>query len=214
MEDIYHLDGYNKKALLFFHHLTDEPVFFNIMKLSSAYIGNYLWAPVTIPIIILIALSTLKKKSKDKTSICINMIQAFIVMFISLFIAGILVKVLKSYSEMPRPYCSLDASLIRDFVVHKTAKCFRSFPSGHTAYTAAIVFSLWPIMSSLTKYIASIVLVLVCISRLSMAMHYPADVIGSLILTTIIVFTVRKLTEHHVNRLKTRLVSVCNCLTK
>ncbi|MEQ9115919.1 MAG: phosphatase PAP2 family protein [Rickettsiales bacterium] len=215
MNEIYHLNGYNEKTLLFFHHLTDQPIFFYLMKLSSAYIGNYLWAPVTLPILMALSLYALRKQNKNsKSDLCIKMLKSFIIMISSLLIMGILVKLLKSYFEMPRPYCSVDGNSIREFVVHKTAKCFRSFPSGHTAYTAVIVASIWPILGKSLKCGSVIILSMVCVSRLAMAMHYPTDVIASLILSLITVFLVTKLVSNLIAGRKKQLVNICDCLTK
>ncbi|KJV56539.1 PAP2 superfamily protein [Orientia chuto str. Dubai] len=98
---------------------------------------------------------------------------------------------LKHLFSFTRPCCSL--SEIQTVIDFKTEyiNCFTSFPSAHTGIAFFITFFLWDKLNTIGKFIGVIVVVMVGVSRIALAMHYPADVIYSCIITAIIIYIVK-----------------------
>jgi membrane-associated phospholipid phosphatase len=61
-------------------------------------------------------------------------------------------------------------------------RCLSSFPSAHSALALIITFYLWPYLNRYAKVSATLVIILVGLSRISLAMHYPADIIYGIII--------------------------------
>lgn len=98
---------------------------------------------------------------------------------------------LKDYFSYPRPYMVLapeDISVleVRDGDIH-----YRSFPSGHMAFITLLVFCLWPVLGERLRSLASLLVPLEGWSRIAVGVHFPADVIISFLLTTIILVILR-----------------------
>jgi membrane-associated phospholipid phosphatase len=81
--------------------------------------------------------------------------------------------------DMPRPYCSLsDFVSIANFAGER---CLSSFPSAHTATAVLIFYSLLPYLNFIGKLLGLCFIVLVGLSRIALAMHFPADILYSVI---------------------------------
>ena len=63
-----------------------------------------------------------------------------------------------------------------------------SFPSAHTGLSILVAYSLWPYMNTYLKGISCFVILAVAISRTTLAMHYPADIMYSILVTILIIF--------------------------
>lgn len=50
-----------------------------------------------------------------------------------------------------------------------------------------MAYFLWPYLSSLQKSIAIFIVILVALSRIALAMHYPADILYSLLVVAVII---------------------------
>jgi len=68
---------------------------------------------------------------------------------------------------------------------------YRSFPSGHVAFTIFMVVALWPVMNSFFAKLSILFILLVAWSRVSLGVHFPADVIGSILISTPLMLIVR-----------------------
>lgn len=192
--NLYHWNGYNKQFLIQIHNLIENHFFYQAMEIISLYIGNYVYAPITITILIILVYSIAKfKKEEQKTSYLKIFLKNLIVMGVSFIIMAILIKSFKYYFSLPRPYCSINISLLRKLLIHDYNKCFRSFPSGHTAYASVIVFSIWPVLNYWLKAAGITFLIAVAISRIALAMHYPADVITSILMSLVITVLIHKI---------------------
>lgn len=99
--------------------------------------------------------------------------------------------VLKFTMNFPRPYCSLSADAYITIVNVARERCLSSFPSSHVGLCVLINYIIWP-YSNLYIRIISVLSVLLCaISRIGLAMHYPADILYGvlLVLPTILLAT-------------------------
>lgn len=104
---------------------------------------------------------------------------------------------LKHLFSFPRPCCSLSSSEIQTVIDFNTeyVNCFTSFPSAHTGITFFIVACLWHKLNRIGKFAGVVLVIMVGISRLSLAMHYPSDIIYSCIITAMILYTTKAILQ-------------------
>jgi len=103
-------------------------------------------------------------------------------------ISLLLIPLAKSWFDYPRPVVALGKQLV-SLVGHPDL--VHSFPSGHAAFAILLAASLAPGMPGLAKGMLVLFAMLVCVSRISVGAHFPADIIGSLLLTLPVVALVR-----------------------
>jgi len=121
---------------------------------------------------------------------CINKRKAY-VMGMAFFVSGLMVQGLKIIFRVPRPWVAYpEFRPIEGAVKEATGY---AFPSGHTQTGAALwgslgVFSKKKVLRILCFAIA----LLIGFSRLFLGVHYPADVIVSLLITFVVVFLANK----------------------
>lgn len=104
---------------------------------------------------------------------------------------GFIYAMLKFSINLPRPYCSLPEGSFVTISNIETARCLSSFPSAHTGLALLIVISLWNHMNNSCRILSLCIVVLVAWSRIALAMHYPADILYSLIVTIVSVIIAR-----------------------
>lgn len=106
------------------------------------------------------------------------------------FLDGFLVSGLKHFLDFPRPPLALPADSLH--VIGKP-QMHHSLPSGHATFAMTVAASLWPLLQR-NGQIALIAFVLwVDLSRISLGMHFPADVLAGNLLGLIVVIGVRAL---------------------
>ena len=87
--------------------------------------------------------------------------------------AWVLAHVAKAIADRPRPYEVMAGAVLRQQPAHGT-----SFPSSHTAVTAAVVIALVPFLVRPLAAVAIGYAVLVGWSRVYLGVHYPLDVLA------------------------------------
>lgn len=116
----------------------------------------------------------------------INWLGVVLVFIASYMLGGSMIGVIKDYTQMPRPYVvhqdvqGLDKKTIE-------VDDYRSFPSGHVAFICMVVFSLWPVLSPNFRWFGVSAIVAMAWSRVALGMHFPVDVVGSVLLILILV---------------------------
>ena len=90
---------------------------------------------------------------------------------------------LKFSFNMPRPFCSLSSDQFLTIANTELERCLSSFPSAHTGLSILVAYALWPHINKIAKLICCLVIASVAISRITLAMHYPADIIYSALVT-------------------------------
>ena len=97
---------------------------------------------------------------------------------------GLVLGFLKPFLDFPRPPLALLPDALH---IIGTAEYHHSLPSGHATFAMMVVSSLWPILCHRCR-IAGVVFVLwVGLSRVSLGMHFPPDVIAGYVLSLSIV---------------------------
>jgi membrane-associated phospholipid phosphatase len=89
---------------------------------------------------------------------------------------------LKYTVNLPRPYCSLSPTSYYSLITFEGERCLSSFPSAHSALALIIAYYLWPYLNKTLKIAFAITIIFVGLSRISLAMHYPADIIYGIII--------------------------------
>ncbi len=184
--------GFNQALQKHIHNITECTMYHNIVIIGSSFFGNYLFFPVhMILIIIALALIIHKKNQKLSKSSLINYYSHIItvgyVILVSLIVGAICIECSKRYFSLPRPFCA--------YYLSQTVllpNCFRSMPSGHSAYITIMVMSIWSLLNIFFRCVALITVFLVYFSRIALDMHYPADVLYSVLIAGLITFFVIK----------------------
>lgn len=110
----------------------------------------------------------------------------------------LLVPIIKVALDFPRPLAVLGEQSV---IVLGSPDTVHSFPSGHSAYAVLTAASLSPGIPRRAKQALIIFALLVCVSRISVGAHYPADVLGGAALSILVVSTVRFVINLQRNRL-------------
>ena len=91
--------------------------------------------------------------------------------------------------NLPRPYCIMENFIsIQNFA---NVRCLSSFPSAHTAMAVFMYYISFQHLSKGGKLLGAIVIALVGASRISLAMHFPADVLYSIVICLFICWFVQ-----------------------
>lgn len=88
---------------------------------------------------------------------------------------GIIIPLLKPGIDFPRPLLALGHDAV---VVVGEPELHHSFPSGHATFVVLLAAALGPGMSRPTKAACWFFAALVCLSRVAVGAHFPADVVG------------------------------------
>lgn len=116
----------------------------------------------------------------------------FCVLTASYIVDGGTVKGLKHFIDYPRPYVAIGPEDVKLLEYRSDpADDYKSFPSGHASFITVVVASIWPVLSSGMRKFGIFLIFGVCWSRLALGMHFPADVLGGMILSLIITFFMR-----------------------
>jgi len=107
--------------------------------------------------------------------------------FISGIIAWIIVQLVKHFYFSPRPFLALEN--VRLLIEHGTND---SFPSGHTAFSFAIATAVcfWKRKYARVFFIGAS---LVSLARIAAGIHWPYDILGGIVLGTVVTFSIHSL---------------------
>lgn len=111
--------------------------------------------------------------------------------FVSVILArGVVVEIAKRLVDRPRPFEILD--------IHNIANASgsgRAFPSGHTAIFFSLAFAFYG-----TKYFWPFLILafLASIARIYVGVHYPTDVLASIVIAGLVVWLVKTLFKNRV----------------
>lgn len=105
---------------------------------------------------------------------------------------GLVIKTMKAYFSFPRPYVVFPKGDIRvlDAAI-EAGKDYHSFPSGHAAFATLMVAGLWPVLSKDMRAFGFALVALVCWSRMAVGVHFPADVLASVLVVLVVVDIVK-----------------------
>lgn len=189
----YNFQGFNQEAFLLINQLTNHSsiiahilqIFsycFNITNFALIYLVLYLYFYIK-----LLRIQDVSLRSKKFWLIYNNMAMVGI----TYTIFCITYATLKFTINLPRPFCSLYPDAFITIANTQHERCLSSFPSSHTGLAILVCYCIWPYIKYSQKIIACIVVIIVAISRIALAMHYPADIIYSFFITTALIIISR-----------------------
>jgi membrane-associated phospholipid phosphatase len=190
---IYDLFGYNKAIFLCINYITKgyfiSYFFLVLSKIFEFY--NFIFYYIAIIIYFMCKMVSNLNRIEFNRWYC-NVFRlgfSYVVVFFVYFS-------IKYTTNMPRPYCSLldiEYYSVHDF---KNERCFSSFPSAHVSL-AILLYNFFMLYTRniILRCLFLFTVLLVGISRISLAMHFPSDIIYSCCITYIILFLVRYLTS-------------------
>ncbi|MDX2050487.1 MAG: phosphatase PAP2 family protein [Rickettsiaceae bacterium] len=100
---------------------------------------------------------------------------------------GLLYSAMKFGFNMPRPFCNETLGEFKTIIDTSLERCLSSFPSSHVAISILCAYSVWKFTGNISKCFCVIIIILTSISRIALAMHYPADILYSVIICFIII---------------------------
>jgi membrane-associated phospholipid phosphatase len=196
---IYDFFGFNKIIFVFINKITNFGAIPNIVKIVSQlfFIGNF---AVYYFIICLFCYFKLKKLPSPEINfwpIYNNLVKAGTCY--ALF--GFIYAFLKFAINLPRPFCSLSSTEFITIIDTTNERCLSSFPSAHTGLAIIIAYYLYPHLKKYQQILIFLLIPAVAISRITLAMHYPADIIYSAIISAIIILLSNKIVDLSQNQI-------------
>jgi membrane-associated phospholipid phosphatase len=91
-----------------------------------------------------------------------------------------IVPVMKASLDFPRPIAALGPDAV---TILGEVETNGAFPSGHAAFAVLIAASLMPGASRATRLALAVGAILVCLSRVWVGAHFPADVVGGALIS-------------------------------
>jgi membrane-associated phospholipid phosphatase len=104
--------------------------------------------------------------------------------------SALIVPAIKAILDFPRPLAVLGEHAV---IILGNPELLHSFPSGHAAFAVLMAASLAPGISRRGKIALVIFALLVCLSRILVGAHFPADILGGAAISLLVVPTVHYL---------------------
>ena len=185
LNQLYNVNGYNKELFIYLNNFTNIWLNTRILEFISNifYVGNFAIIYIVIITLFLIKLNTEKNPYNFFWHNYFILIKSawLYLLFVICFTT------LKYSINMPRPYCSIKQDEFISPIDFMNSRCLSSFPSAHSGLVVLLSYLLWPYTNKLSKIILVIISITVFVSRITLAMHYPMDIIYSCLITISII---------------------------
>ena len=199
----YNFAGLNTKIFLFINHATNVSILPQILQLVSWPFGISKFALYYVILAICFGLQLMKIPSHLRENEFWHVYNKMTLAGLTYACFGFIYAALKFSINLPRPFCSLPVDSFKTVINTETERCLSSFPSAHTGLAVLIAYLLWPYLRNSGKVAAVIIILLVGISRMTLAMHYPADILYSFFVAFIVIIigkVVYKVFENNIIR--------------
>ena len=175
--------------------LSGDAAYDNAMQtISNLFVTKTMYLPWLGALALVALFAVICHKAKKAPGLKYTAAQWFAV--VALFAVAVPVNaavnhILKEHFAYARPYVALEGSDVK-YIEHRPEDdSHHSFPSGHMAFAACLVFALWEKLSQNGKTLGLLLLGLVAWSRVALGVHFPADVFWSAFVTLLVVCLVR-----------------------
>ncbi|RTK92372.1 MAG: phosphatase PAP2 family protein [Rickettsiales bacterium] len=177
----YNWDGLNKTLFIHLNQLTNIYPLPQILYLFSKmfFIGNFAIIYIIYCIYFYIKIKNLRNKEIYFQNIFYELVRIGIIYTIF----GLTFTAFKFLVNMPRPFCSLPLSDFITIADIAKERCLSSFPSAHTGLCILVTYVLHRYLNWFLKILMYGLVLIVATSRITLAMHYPADIIYSALVT-------------------------------
>jgi membrane-associated phospholipid phosphatase len=185
LELFYHLYGLNKTLFIQINKITNINDIPYILDAISSLFDIYNFAVVYFFTCIYFYFET--KRARDTEAYFTPIYNELVRIGTCYTVFGLTFAGLKFSVNLPRPFCSLDSGQFITIASTEFERCLSSFPSAHTGLSILATYAIWPHVSKKIKFFCCLIITAVATSRISLAMHYPADIIYSVIVTIFII---------------------------
>jgi len=169
-----------------------------VMQLGTL-LGDHNRFSIYLVLLTLFALVTVNTPAQDSTfyQAQVKRWMAVIAVFsMAYWLDGLLLGVLKPLLDFPRPPLALPLDTVH---IIGEAEYHHSLPSGHSTFAMMVVASLWPVLKRWWRVAGACFVLWVGLSRISLGMHFPADVMAGFLLSLAVVllvyFAIQKLMQ-------------------
>lgn len=186
---LYNFQGFNQEVFLLINQLTNHfSIIAYILQIFSYCfnITNFALTYFVLCLYFYIKLKCIKDPTLRSNRFWI-IYNNMVMIGITYTIFCIIYAILKFTINLPRPFCSLPTDIFVTIANTEPERCLSSFPSSHTGLAMLACYYIWPYITYSQKIIACIVVIIVAISRITLAMHYPADIIYSFCITILLI---------------------------
>ncbi len=209
-EFLYNFYGANQEIFVYINKITNYPPILPYILKSISYcfnIGNFAICYCLFLVYFWLQLHTIQDFNKLSSK--------FWPIYHKLVLIGIIYTIfcvtyatLKYSINLPRPFCSLPTQYFITIVKVKLERCLSSFPSSHAGLALLTAYIIWPHTTLFQKIFLYLMVLVVALSRITLAMHYPADIIYSFVITTIIIVISKVIFKIFVNNLINRIGNI------
>lgn len=186
-EIFYNFAGFNEILFYHFNYLTNYGYIPKILKILSDLFQIENFAVVYF-LLCLYQYYQLKKQHKTNFSERYN---ELIYIGTCYAVFGFTYAALKFSINLPRPFCSLPEGSFTTIASTIHERCLSSFPSSHTGLALMITCLAWKYLNNTTRALSIALVILVAMSRISLAMHYPADILYSSLVVIFVIWLAR-----------------------
>lgn len=192
---LYNFLGENKKLFILINKYTNISFIAKVMDCITSFFSIYAFVLYYVVIFILAYYKIIKRyrQNQDKKALyeCSKSIYHSALNIGIIYIFFIVVYTILKFSvNLPRPFCSMAQDEFISIINSENIRCLSSFPSAHTAVSVLIVYCIWHYFPKkyLIKYMSICLIIIVGVSRITLAMHYPADIIYSVPIMFVLIF--------------------------
>jgi membrane-associated phospholipid phosphatase len=210
-ELFYHLSGLNETLFVKINQYTNIGAMPDVLSAISSlfFIANF----ALCYLLVCIYFYFKTKKAQDKEAYFTPIYNELVRIGTCYAIFGFTFAGLKFSINMPRPFCSLTPGQFITIANTELERCLSSFPSAHTGLSILVTYAIWPHANKYIKFFCCLIITTVATSRITLAMHYPADIIYSGIVTMLIIIignyifkTLKPLVSDSLKRLIIKLI--------
>ena len=177
---IYDFYGYNEEIFHEINNIFSASLPQHLFKYISSLFDLEMFAVYYSIILAILLYRIFTLKQYDQYSFCYDFMVKIGICYACF---GFIYAALKFGINMPRPFCSLPEGSFTTILDISKERCQSSFPSSHTGLAFLITLFLWDYVGTIAHLFWLCLVALVALSRIALAMHYPADIFYSLFIS-------------------------------
>lgn len=187
---LYGLFGYNQEIFIQINNYTNLSILPHVFQIISTLfkIWNFAICYTLACVYFFFKIKNKNLASQDRELYFNNVYNELVRIAIIYVTFGLSYAAMKFSFNMPRPYCSLSPSQFVTILDVTDERCQSSFPSAHTALVILVGYFLWPYTNRVAQAGLVFLAIIVATSRITLAMHYPADIIYSIFIAYLIIW--------------------------
>jgi membrane-associated phospholipid phosphatase len=177
---IYDFYGYNEQIFHEINNAFSGSELQHLFKYISHLFDLEMFAVYYCIILTLLLYRIVKIKQYEQYSFCYDFMVEIGICYACF---GVIYAALKFGINMPRPFCSMPEGSFTTILDITKERCQSSFPSSHAGIVFMITLFLWDYIGWYARFAWLTMVILVGLSRIALAMHYPVDILYSLFIS-------------------------------